>query len=326
MGFVTTSPTLICTEATAAEKRARDVLAHEAWGDRLSVAEFVEREARLRATPFATRAMRTWLLVEAGDLERRALASLETYEVGCALDGRAGRAFEIASVFTERALRGRGHATALVDAMARALAAPDALALTLYSDVGAAIYERAGFGARPAHDWTLAARRGEAPGVERLSGDAAVAAVLASRPVAGAFAIAPTVDQIGWHRAREEAYAALLGAPGAGHGVLRCRGGDALLAGDLKAGHLRVLGWWADDAAAARALAAAAADDAARAGLTDVVAWVARDDEGALAAGLAEAGAVRTPREGSLPMLRPLPAAPTLRAEAWADVPRALWM
>ena len=143
-------------EATPTEKRARDELAHAAWGDRLTIAEFIEREERLRATPFARASMKTWLLVEGGDPRRRPLASLETFMVPCRHGMRAGRAFEVASVFTEPALRGRGHASRLLRLVAEAcVRSPGALAMTLYSDVGARLYERCGYVARPAFDWIV---------------------------------------------------------------------------------------------------------------------------------------------------------------------------
>lgn len=323
------TPSLQVVLATPPEKRARDALAHEAWGQRLTAPQFVDREAWLRLTPFAEQAMQTWLLVQRGDADRRALASLETFEMSCRHGPRAGRAFEIASVYTEHALRGRGHATQLLQLVAEELGRrPSAQAMTLYSDVGAAIYERAGFVARPAFDWVIPVAREEVSAVARVDGDAAVAAVLAAHPPRGRFAIFPSFEHVAWQRARERIYAGLLDRPGLANGVLACEGGHALLCADLKLERALVLAWWATDAATAARLCAAAADEAARAGLTQLVAWAAPDvaDEAPFAQALPWLGATRCLREGSIPMLRALPGARGLVSDAWREIPRALWV
>jgi hypothetical protein len=275
--------------------------------------------------------MRTWLLIEDGDLERRPMASLETYEVRCRHGNRSGRAFQLASVYTAPPMRGLGYATKLVQAITFKLGAlPRAQAVTLYSDVGPTLYERCGFEARPAFEWRIPAARDPAPRVARVDGDAAVAAILEAHPPRGRFALLPSFEQIEWHRARERIYADTLGRPIVQHGVLACDGGHALLAGDLKNDALLVLAWWADDAATAARLGAAAADEAACAGLTRVVAWATPpagvDADEPFAAALPWLGGECVPRENSLPMLHALPSAPGLVSTAWRDIPRALWV
>jgi hypothetical protein len=273
--------------------------------------------------------LRTWLLVEAGDEARRVLASLETYEVVARHGPRVGRAWQIASVFTEPGLRRRGHATRLIELVARLLGAePRALAMTLYSDVGSAIYERVGFGARPAFDWCLPTAREHGSQVARVDGDAAVAAVLGAHPPRGRFAVVPSFEQIGWHRARERIYADALGRAPLRNGVLSCEGGHALLSGDFKNNRALVLAWWAEDGASATRLCAAALDEAAQAGLPELRAWAPPDEteDDPFAATLPWLGAERRPRDGSLPMLRALPRAPGLVPEAWRDIPRGLWV
>ena len=64
-------------EADDAQKRARDELTASAWGKGLSSAQFLAREAALRAHPFAREAMRTWLWVDGGQV----CCSCETFEV-----------------------------------------------------------------------------------------------------------------------------------------------------------------------------------------------------------------------------------------------------
>jgi hypothetical protein len=317
-------------EATDAEKRVRDEVAHEAWGDRLTVGQFVDREVQLRRTAFARQAMRTWLLIEDGDLERRPMASLETYEVRCRHGLRPGRAFQLASVYTAAPMRGLGYASKLVQAITFKLGqVRGAQAITLYSEVGPALYERCGYEARPAFEWRIPAARDPAQRVARVDGDAAVAAVLEARPPRGRFAILPSFEHIEWHRARERIYADALGRPIVQHGVLACDGGYALIAGDLKNESLLVLAWWADNAATAARLGAAAADEAACAGLARVIAWAtppaAEDADEPFAAALPWLGGECVPRDSSLPMLRALPGAPGLVSTAWRDIQRARW-
>lgn len=324
-----TTPRLMAVEATDREKLARDALCHAAWDDQLSVEQFVEREAALRATAFARRGMTTWLLVEEGDPARRPLASLETYQVACRHGLRAGEAYEIASVFTEAALRGQGHASRLLELVAGRLAArPRALALTLYSDVGAPIYARVGFTALPAADWRFPAAVDPAPLVRRTDGDAEVARVLGARRPRGRFAILPDAAQVAWHRQRERQYLEALRRGPMMRGVLSTAGGDALVCADHKNERALVLAWWADDAASAARLCAAAADEAARVGLREVVAWAPpiEPEDDPFAAALPWVGGEKRPRAGSLPMLRPLPRAPGLVADAWREVPRLLWV
>ena len=134
------------------EKRARDRLTYSAWGERLTVDDFVEREARLRAHPWARAAMATWFL--RGD-RGAVLSSCETFRMESRLR-RAGGAvehgvtFAVASVFTEPSLRGRRLASTMMEQLGRRLAesepgADAPHAIILYSDVGPAMYQRAGY-------------------------------------------------------------------------------------------------------------------------------------------------------------------------------------
>src|SRR5438034_10538391 len=96
--------------ATDAEKVARDHVTFSEWGTRLTLAQYLEREAVLRAHPFS-RGMHSWLLVE-GDA---VLGSCETYDnVSCIGDVR-GISWSIASVYVAPELRGRGYAVRVMD-------------------------------------------------------------------------------------------------------------------------------------------------------------------------------------------------------------------
>ena len=154
--------------ASEQEKQARDPLAWAEWGARLTVEQFLERERQLRAHPWSRQGMQTWLWrSDSGEV----LSSCETFRMRSYLgpgpmDRREeGVTFGVASVLTEPRLRGRGHATAMMRALVdRLCAEPHAQASLLYSDVGAPLYERAGYVPRPALDRVFTAERGDPAG------------------------------------------------------------------------------------------------------------------------------------------------------------------
>jgi predicted GNAT family acetyltransferase len=135
------------TIASLDEQRQRDAQTHDAWGEKLTPAQFIAREERLRTHAWPRAALTTWFL---RDDDGALLASCETYHMRSFLDGARGDSFGIASVFTEPALRQRGHATRLMDLVTARVRQdwPAAHAMLLFSDVGAAIYERSGYRAR----------------------------------------------------------------------------------------------------------------------------------------------------------------------------------
>jgi predicted N-acetyltransferase YhbS len=137
--------------ATDAEKVARDRVTFPEWGTRLSLEQYLEREAVLRAHPFS-RGMRTWLLLEGADV----LASCETFDNVSCVGADPGVTWSIASVYVEERHRGRGHATKLMDLVAEEASRQGVQACVLFSDVGTRIYERSGFVAvEPAEDWVM---------------------------------------------------------------------------------------------------------------------------------------------------------------------------
>ena len=316
--------------ATEAQKQQRDLLTHAAWGQTLSVAEFAAREQRLRAHPWTAAGMRTWLLTREPQGGGEVLASCETFHndsflrtPGGALE--AGDSWSIASVYTEERLRGRGHAARLMALLASHLegASPRAHAAVLFSDVGAALYQRSGYREAQAWDWVLPAVAGSAAaGVDALLQDADVARTLAGmrRPEAPFF-LWPSAAQLDWHLERERIYAELHGRPRPGACGARAGEASALWAMVAKTRQLVVLMLDARTPAQAHALLRAAAQVAHRAGLSRVVLW---EEPGtpALVQGLA--GAERVAREDALPMLRPL--RPGLPPVEQVPFPRGLWV
>jgi GNAT superfamily N-acetyltransferase len=279
----------VLKEASPAERIARDRLTYSAWGARLSVAQYLTREERMRAHPWAQENMRTWLF---GD----GLASLETFAMSSGIYG-------IASVFVEEAKRGHGYATQLVGEVHQWMRGQGARGALLFSDVGHGIYERAGYRAFAGTTYRLRPVPGEFTALS--------AAEARDRWPATGPAIWPTWEQLDWHWEHERFYREMfrLGP------LERCgaRQGDAMIlwTADWRAGDRLYVLWLdpPDGEVEARLLAAAQAE-AARSGLAEVHVW-------AEALGSGE----RICRPDSLPMFAAFdPAAMP------ATAPRALWV
>ena len=194
----------------------------------------------------------------------------------------------------------------------------DALASILFSDVGAPLYERAGYAAPVAQpfDWGFPARpaTGVAPAAllsEKDVGDALGGIARPERELV----VWPSRDQLDWHLERERIYARVLGLPRPSGAGAALASGTVLWAGDLRRKELAVLLLHAADPETARALVAAAQQVAHEAQLTAVRMW----EEPPF-----PCEPFRQPRASSSPMMAPL--STDARASAWAPVPRALWV
>lgn len=301
--------------ATGDEKRARDQLTYDAWGEALSKEQYLVREERLCAHAWARASMQWWLWRER-DGERRVLSSCETYKMSSAVDGRHGETWAVASVYTEPALRGRGYARAMMDAVVARARAEGAQASTLFSDVPPAVYEHSGYVARPAEDLLFPPAQGDAArGVDTL-----VDIVGELEPYADDFSIWPTREQLDWHLERGRTYGLLLGrAPLPSLGA-RAGEGLAYWVPDWK--HDRLLILWLDAAHAyeAEALVQAARNTAAAARLHEVRLWA----QPWPFPGRADLGGDRVRRVGSVPMIAPL--ADGVKADMWTQIPRAVWV
>jgi GNAT superfamily N-acetyltransferase len=309
--------------ATEAQKAARDPLTAEAWGTGLSADGYLRREQQLRALAVPRLGMRTWLLVDGID---RVLSSCETFTFPSVLrpgEGESwGQSYGVASVFTEEALRRKGHATRMLDLLCQALGRERAAhAVVLYSDVGAALYARSGFVARPAFDWRWPAASSGAESDAVLFSGEALSWRWAARPVSsGRFVLHPTADTFDWFLERERIYCTELGRP-------RPRACGAAVADSLALFYAqpkdsRLWVHWLDaaDAKSSRALLNAARVVARDAGLSEVRLW--EDPDVPSPEGLE--GGVREKRLGSTPMVRPLDA--RVRPLDWRRIPRALWV
>lgn len=296
--------------ATAAEQRARDALTASVWAGGLTAPQFLEREQRLRAHPWAQQALTTFLW---RDADGRVLASCESFLDAAQVGTRRGTASTIASVFTEPALRGRGAASALLRAVIEQLRArEDCLAVTLYSEIGAALYQRLGFWGVPAFDTFFDAAADAPSEVAWLEG--ALPAPRHAPGDAATLRLSLSSARLDWHLERERIYGAALGrGPLDVHGA---RVGESTITWTAywKTNELQVLSLDATTAEAQGLLVRAAQHAAHRAQLPVVRIWetVALD---------ALPGARRVERTDELAMFLPL--APGV--QAWTQVERGLW-
>ena len=224
-------------EATAAERIARDRLTYEAWGERLTREQYLDRERILRQTAHGRLDMHTWVLRLPNDV---VVASAETFRLPLL---PAGAIEVIATVYVDRPLRGVKMGSRLMAALVASRREAGLDALILFSEVGTDIYARQGFKALPAptRSWTQAlAPLSEA--IEPL--------VLDGLPEALAWRDRARQDRIDlrvtdtafrWHWARTEFYAWVLGRPA--RSVIGARVGDVQLlwVPDFKHDVLRIL-------------------------------------------------------------------------------------
>ena len=299
--------------ADADEKSARDRLTFAAWGEGLAAEQYLLREARLCAHRWAKETM-TWWLWRADD--GAVLSSCETYRMCSAVDGVRGETWAVASVFTEPALRRRGHARAMIDALVARARDEGAQASTLFSDVGLPQYEASGYVARPADDLVFP----PAPGDPARAIDRFVERIEELEPYVDDFVVWPTPAQLDWHLERARTYGALLGRPPLP--TMGARAGDGVAYWTPDVLHERLLVLWLDAGSAteAEALVQAARNVATEARLREVRLWA----QPWPFPGRADLGGDRVRRVGSVPMIAPL--SPSVRADMWTQIPRAVWV
>lgn len=304
-----TGPTLLL--ATDAEKQQRDLLTLPEWGQGLSLEQWQQREKVLRAHPWSVASMESWHWRSSGG---ETLASCETFRTPALLGSEAGHVYAVASVFTEPSLRGKGHATAMIDALHQALAArPEALGSVLFSDVGARIYERSGYRAFPAFEWVLPPLSGDPEeGVRPLEDLHAGAAT----PGPGVLFSSPRREQFDWHLERERFYAWVKDRPPAPFHAAAAGDSYAAWMVSYKENVLRVLTLEARSPEATAAVLGSAQRLAHQLRLDSVRVWEPHP-------GFPPLPGTRRPREGELPMARVYGG----RALAdWRFVHRVLWV
>ena len=121
------------------------------WGEGLS-REGYERYNRAQlAVPWSKTHLERVALMEGDTL----LASAKRYGLTLRMDGVDTPGLGIGAVFTPPALRGRGHAAALIEAMIAAASAEGARCALLFSEIDPEYYARLNFGVVPVMSATL---------------------------------------------------------------------------------------------------------------------------------------------------------------------------
>lgn len=294
------------TIASPTEQVLRDELTFSAWGDGLTREQFLEREKRLRAHPWAAQALTTWLWRDESGVT---LASCEAFLDEAKVGAQVGTAATIASVFTEPSLRNQGHATNMLAAVFEKL--PTVLAVTLFSEIGTEYYQRLGFWPVPAFDTFLPARAEEPEGVQWLR---SLSAPLHAETDEHTLRLTLSAERLDWHLERERLYTEALGKTALEHHGARVGESTITWTAHWKTNELQVLSVGVRDPRHLPALLHAAAHAAHRCGLPKVRVWETMDLTGL-------PGARRVPRTDEIAMF--LPRVPGV--QAWTMVERGLW-
>ncbi|CAG9936902.1 unnamed protein product [Clonostachys rosea f. rosea IK726] len=144
---------LILANPTPDESRQTWTCTHPLWGAALSLDGYILRETRQADLPLARDGgLRPWVLVEADSKpdSRDILSSCETLRKRALVrrpDGEVNEviAHGVASVFTDPAFRGKGHASTMMACLGEALQAEGALLSVLWSDIGKEFYNKHGW-------------------------------------------------------------------------------------------------------------------------------------------------------------------------------------
>lgn len=146
------------------------------------------------------------------------LASAKRYRYPVRLDGREGWMCGVGAVFTPRPQRGRGRASQIVEQLVEQSRQEGALLAGLFSEIGAAFYQRLGFAVVPLDEVTVTvARKGGSPAMLVRGGEErdleALAAMHEVRAAGVRFAVRRSPSLIGYALAKKRLIAGL-GPPG----------------------------------------------------------------------------------------------------------------
>jgi GNAT superfamily N-acetyltransferase len=122
---------------------------HAIWGGGLNFEQYFGLWREVSSLPWTRKhaAFRVWL----GD-DGELLSSLKLYRPLIQLFGRTERATVLGAIFTPRAMRGRGHASEMLQAVIEACRCRGERLALLFSDIGTTFYEAAGFRPLPAEE------------------------------------------------------------------------------------------------------------------------------------------------------------------------------
>ncbi|KAK3324073.1 hypothetical protein B0T19DRAFT_443511 [Cercophora scortea] len=166
------SPSLILTHPTAAERSRIWASTHPMWGPALTLDGYLSREAYLTTVPLAKEGGVThWILTDGSQppdvrpllsscetLRKRALSACASTSTPTDVTVVDGIAHGLGSVFTDEQYRGRGYASRMMQELGKRLrtwqvstnnnngsSPPHALFSVLYSDIGKTFYARSGW-------------------------------------------------------------------------------------------------------------------------------------------------------------------------------------
>ena len=129
---------------------------HEAWGPKLTLQQYCDREAQIQKTDYAQLRQRACILVEEGEPEESVnWLSFGDVFYQPALLLRKGFLYEgnvvaVASVFTPRHHRRKGYAKIMLDQLLeRERGSPANIATSLYTDIGPDYYAQFGYKCHP---------------------------------------------------------------------------------------------------------------------------------------------------------------------------------
>jgi GNAT superfamily N-acetyltransferase len=185
------------------------------WNDGLTRAAYGQWNNAQMKTPWGRQNLQRFALL---DDSGRLLASAKRYKLDVRLDGRDGWMAGIGAVFTPEPLRGRGHATAIIQTIVERERSAGALLASLFSEIGAGFYERLGFRPVPIDEVTVSVKRaGGSPAMLVRSGDERdlrnVAALHATRTADVRFALRRDPALVAYALSKKRLFAGL-GPPG----------------------------------------------------------------------------------------------------------------
>jgi GNAT superfamily N-acetyltransferase len=186
-------------------------LTHAIWGEGLNRTAYAQWNAAQLRTRWGREHLQRFALI---DDQGRVLATAKRYRFEARLDGRTGNVAGIAAVFTPPDRRGRGHATSLIEELIAQEQRAGAMAAVLFSEIGAAFYERLGFLAVPLDEVTVnVERKGGSPAMLVRAGDErdlpALALMNDLRSAEARFALRRTVPLIQYAIAKKRLQAGL---------------------------------------------------------------------------------------------------------------------
>lgn len=185
---------------------------HAIWSDGLTREAYAKYNAAQMRTPWGSRHLRRFALVDGAEV----LASAKRYEFTARVDGEGMRAVGIGAVFTPERQRGRGYAREIIDRLTSDAASDGVAVAVLFSEIDPDYYTRMGFVAIPRRELLIHARTGNrgAPMVLVRAGEErdipAVTALAGVMANAHRFAIQPDEDFIRFSLTKKRLLAGLL--------------------------------------------------------------------------------------------------------------------